>query len=256
MKIDDLTWSDSAETRPPRPRPLPPRPKPSAFPWWVKPVVGVLLAAFVFVVGMSIGDDAGERAAFDAEVARQAAENRVGIITEERDSLETSVTILTGRLDEIESELTSATQAADLYRMRSEDASAALAAVEEDMEALKRDLARIQQQSRTVPAASSVKQASTTTAGWQTARASWYGPGFYGNTMAGGGVLTPESMVVAHLSLDFGTRIEVAYNGRTCIAEVRDRGPYIADRTFDLGPGVATALGFSGVQTIQWRVVS
>jgi rare lipoprotein A len=90
--------------------------------------------------------------------------------------------------------------------------------------------------------------------GWRTARASWYGPGFYGNTMAGGGKLTPSSMVVAHRSLPFGTRLEVSYRGRSVTAVVRDRGPFIAGRTFDLGPGTAKALGFSGVGTIKYRV--
>jgi rare lipoprotein A (peptidoglycan hydrolase) len=91
--------------------------------------------------------------------------------------------------------------------------------------------------------------------GWQRARVSWYGPGFYGNTMAGGGTLQPDSMVVAHRSMAFGTRIEFSYKGRTCIAVVMDRGPYAGGRTFDLGPGTAKALGFSGVGTVEYRIV-
>ena len=91
--------------------------------------------------------------------------------------------------------------------------------------------------------------------GWSTALVSWYGPGFYGNTMAGGGTLTPDSMVVAHPSMPFGTRIEFAYGGRTTIAVVQDRGPYVGGRTFDLGPGTAKALGFGGVGTVRYRVL-
>jgi 3D (Asp-Asp-Asp) domain-containing protein len=90
---------------------------------------------------------------------------------------------------------------------------------------------------------------------WKSAKASWYGPGFYGNTMAGGGTLTPSSMVVAHRTLPFGTKIEFSYKGRTCIAVVQDRGPHIAGRVFDLGPGTAKALGFSGVGTVQYRIL-
>jgi rare lipoprotein A (peptidoglycan hydrolase) len=90
---------------------------------------------------------------------------------------------------------------------------------------------------------------------WRKARVSWYGPGFYGRTMAGGGKLTPKSMVVAHRSLPFGTKIEFSYRGRTCIAVVRDRGPFVRGRTFDLGPGTAKALRFSGVGTVRWRIV-
>jgi len=95
----------------------------------------------------------------------------------------------------------------------------------------------------------------TDTAGWKTARVSWYGPGFYGNTMAGGGVLQQDSMVVAHRSLAFGTRIEFSYRGRTCIATVQDRGPFTGGRVFDLGPGTAKALGFSGVNTVSYRIL-
>ena len=96
--------------------------------------------------------------------------------------------------------------------------------------------------------------AAVTTGGFRTCRVSWYGPGFYGHTMAGGGRLTPTSMVVAHRSLPFGTRVLIKYRGRTVTAVVRDRGPYVSGRTFDLGPGTAKALGFSGVGTISYRI--
>lgn len=91
--------------------------------------------------------------------------------------------------------------------------------------------------------------------GWKSAKVSWYGPGFIGNTMAGGGTLQWDSMVVAHRSLPFGTVIEFSYNGNTCTAVVRDRGPYAGGRIFDLGPGTAAALGFSGVGTVQYRIL-
>jgi rare lipoprotein A (peptidoglycan hydrolase) len=73
--------------------------------------------------------------------------------------------------------------------------------------------------------------------------------------MAGGGTLEPGSMVVAHRSLPFGTMIEFSYNGATCVAVVADRGPYIGGRVFDLGPGIAAALGFDGVGTVQYRIL-
>lgn len=90
---------------------------------------------------------------------------------------------------------------------------------------------------------------------WRTAKVSWYGPGFYGNTMAGGGELAPDSMVAAHRSLPFGTRVEFQYGGKTCVATVMDRGPYADGRTFDLGPGTAKYLGFSGVGYVKYRVL-
>jgi len=90
---------------------------------------------------------------------------------------------------------------------------------------------------------------------WHRAKVSWYGPGFYGHTMAGGGKLTRKSMVVAHRSLPFGTKVQIAYNGRAVTAVVRDRGPFVAGRTFDLGPGTAKALHFQGVGTIRYKLI-
>ncbi len=90
---------------------------------------------------------------------------------------------------------------------------------------------------------------------WRTAVCSWYGPGFYGRTTASGLTLTEDSVIVAHRTLAFGTRIEFSYNGRTVVAEVQDRGPFASGRTFDLGPGVAKALGFSGVRSVSYRIL-
>jgi rare lipoprotein A (peptidoglycan hydrolase) len=96
---------------------------------------------------------------------------------------------------------------------------------------------------------------STSGSGWKSARASWYGPGFYGNGMAGGGTLQRDSMVVAHRTLAFGTRIQFQYNGKSCTAVVQDRGPHVSGREFDLGPGTAKALGFGGVGTVKYRIL-
>lgn len=105
-------------------------------------------------------------------------------------------------------------------------------------------------------ARTTAKRTSASTSGWKSARVTWYGPGFYGNTMAGGGTLQPSSMIVAHRTLAFGTRIEFKYNGKTCVAVVQDRGPYGSGLVFDLGPGVAKTLGFGGVGTVQYRILS
>jgi rare lipoprotein A (peptidoglycan hydrolase) len=93
--------------------------------------------------------------------------------------------------------------------------------------------------------------------GWYKCTVSWYGPGFYGHGMAGGGVLKSNSVVVAHRTLRFGTRVQFAYGGKTVIAVVRDRGPFIAGRYFDLGPGTAAAIGFQsvGVGVVQYRIL-
>jgi rare lipoprotein A len=107
----------------------------------------------------------------------------------------------------------------------------------------------------TAPKAAQPAAKAGSSAGWSSAKVSWYGPGFYGRTMAGGGKLQQNSMVVAHRSLPFGTKIEFSYKGRTCTAVVQDRGPHIAGRVFDLGPGTAKTLGFSGVGTVQYRII-
>lgn len=93
--------------------------------------------------------------------------------------------------------------------------------------------------------------------GWYRATVSWYGPGLYGHGMAGGGTLQSDSRVVAHRSLPFGTRIEFAYGGKTVVAVVKDRGPFVAGRLFDLGPGTAKAIGFDkvGVGQVQYRIL-
>jgi len=91
--------------------------------------------------------------------------------------------------------------------------------------------------------------------GWKKAKASWYGPGLYGNGMAGGGKLKKNSMVVAHRSMPFGTKLVIKYKGKSVSATVKDRGPFIKGRIFDLGPGTAKALGFSGVGTITYKIV-
>jgi len=92
---------------------------------------------------------------------------------------------------------------------------------------------------------------------WRSALCSTYGigDGLVGNGMAGGGVLRSNWMVVAPKTMKFGTKIKFSYRGRTCVAEVRDRGPYVGSRVFDLGPGTAKALGFDGVGTVKYAIV-
>jgi rare lipoprotein A (peptidoglycan hydrolase) len=92
---------------------------------------------------------------------------------------------------------------------------------------------------------------------WRVAQCSTFGigDGLIGSGLAGGGTLHSDSMIVAHKSLPFGTRIQFSYNGRTCVAVVGDRGPYVGGREFDLGPGTAKALGFDGVDYLRYRII-
>lgn len=89
--------------------------------------------------------------------------------------------------------------------------------------------------------------------------ASWYGPGFYGNRTANGEIYQPGTFTIAHRSLPFGTRVRVTNlnNGRSAIARVNDRGPYVGGRIVDLGQGIASHLGVtsSGLADVRLEVL-
>jgi rare lipoprotein A (peptidoglycan hydrolase) len=90
--------------------------------------------------------------------------------------------------------------------------------------------------------------------------ASWYGPGFYGNLTANGETYRPGTFTVAHRSLPFGTRVRITNlnNGRSAVARVNDRGPYVGGRIVDLGQGIASHLGVtsSGVADVRLEVLN
>lgn len=75
--------------------------------------------------------------------------------------------------------------------------------------------------------------------------ATWYGPGFYGNSTACGQRLGYETLGVAHRTLPCGTRVSVFYRGRSITVTVIDRGPYTSAE-WDLTGETARRLGFSG----------
>ncbi|HJR44016.1 MAG TPA: septal ring lytic transglycosylase RlpA family protein [Actinomycetota bacterium] len=79
--------------------------------------------------------------------------------------------------------------------------------------------------------------------------ATWYGPGFYGNTTACGKRLGYDTLGVAHRSLPCGTDVALLYQGRTITVPVIDRGPY-SSADWDLTEETADRLGFSGKETI------
>ncbi|HVL63684.1 MAG TPA: septal ring lytic transglycosylase RlpA family protein [Actinomycetota bacterium] len=79
--------------------------------------------------------------------------------------------------------------------------------------------------------------------------ATWYGPGFYGNSTACGRRLTRGTLGVAHRSLPCGTMVRIAFRGRTIRVPVIDRGPYTSAE-WDLTEETANRIGFSGKQTI------
>jgi len=83
------------------------------------------------------------------------------------------------------------------------------------------------------------------------ALASWYGGSLIGNGVACGGTLQADTIGVAHKSLPCGTKLIVAYKGRSVKTEVIDRGPYSGNREFDLTQGLKEKLNFDvGVGTV------
>jgi len=84
--------------------------------------------------------------------------------------------------------------------------------------------------------------------------ASWYGPGFYGNTTACGQTYTPEILGVAHLTLPCGTRLVLTYGSRSITVTVIDRGPYVAGRAIDLSNATRLALGCTDLCTVRMQI--
>ena len=80
--------------------------------------------------------------------------------------------------------------------------------------------------------------------------ASYYGPGFYGGTMACGGTLGTGTVGVAHKTMPCGTKLTIRYRGREVTTKVVDRGPYVAGREFDLTAALKSKLGFGSTGTI------
>jgi hypothetical protein len=80
-------------------------------------------------------------------------------------------------------------------------------------------------------------------------RATWYGPGFYGNRTACGKRLASDTLGVAHRTLPCGAMVSILYRGRTISVPVINRGPYSA-ANWDLTRETAERLGFSGSNTI------
>lgn len=87
-----------------------------------------------------------------------------------------------------------------------------------------------------------------------TALASWYGPGFHGQTTASGEVYNAYGYSAAHKTLPLGTEITVSYAGRSVDVVVNDRGPYSGGRELDLSQGAAEYLGLTaaGVDYVEY----
>ena len=82
-------------------------------------------------------------------------------------------------------------------------------------------------------------------------RATWYGPGFWGNRTACGQRLSRRTVGVAHRRLPCGTRVVVRYQGRFLRTKVIDRGPYAHGANWDLTRKAARQLNFTHTDAVR-----
>ena len=80
---------------------------------------------------------------------------------------------------------------------------------------------------------------------YRRAEATWYGPGFYGQTTACGQTLRKRTLGVAHRTLPCGTLVDFLFKGRTVSVKVIDRGPF-GEADWDLTKATKDRLHFEG----------
>jgi rare lipoprotein A len=73
----------------------------------------------------------------------------------------------------------------------------------------------------------------------RSAKATWYGPGLYGNRTACGKRLRRGTLGVAHKSLPCGTSVTFYRSGRFVTVPVIDRGPFRRGVAWDLTAAAA-----------------
>ncbi len=89
--------------------------------------------------------------------------------------------------------------------------------------------------------------------------ASWYGPGFQGNTTANGEKFDMHAMTAAHKTLKFNTIVEVKSldTGKKVKVRINDRGPFAKGRIIDLSKKAAKKLGMldKGHARVELRII-
>lgn len=94
---------------------------------------------------------------------------------------------------------------------------------------------------------------------WNVSKATFYGPGLYGNRTACGQTMAPDLQGVAHRSLPCGTLVEFEWHGAHVVVPVVDRGPY-SSAEWDLTEGTCRSLtqqsgvGRCHTGDIAWRL--
>jgi rare lipoprotein A len=93
----------------------------------------------------------------------------------------------------------------------------------------------------------------------ETGIASWYGPGFHGKSTANGEAYDQEQISAAHKTLPLPTIVRVTNldNGKSVVARVNDRGPFVPGRIIDMSKGGARELGLdlTGVARVKVEVM-
>jgi rare lipoprotein A (peptidoglycan hydrolase) len=82
-------------------------------------------------------------------------------------------------------------------------------------------------------------------------RATWYGPGLYGNRTACGQTLRRLTLGVAHRTLPCGTPVTFYHRGRFVTVSVIDRGPFRRGVEWDLTAAAAKALGMAATSRLR-----
>jgi hypothetical protein len=90
-------------------------------------------------------------------------------------------------------------------------------------------------------------------AGWYRALAAPYPASSRRERTACGQQLGQNTLGVAHPVLPCGVKIFIAYNDKTVLTQVVDRGPSAPGRQFDITRPLARKLGLAGTQQIRWR---
>ncbi len=78
--------------------------------------------------------------------------------------------------------------------------------------------------------------------------ASWYGRPYHGRAAADGEIYDMETLVAAHRTFPFQTRVRVRNlkNGKTVDVRIIDRGPFVDGRIIDLSHAAAKEIGLIG----------
>ena len=86
---------------------------------------------------------------------------------------------------------------------------------------------------------------------------SWYGLAFHGKKMSNGQTFNMyDHMTAAHKLLPFNTKVKLTRidNQKSIIITIRDRGPYIKGRHFDLSYAAAKKLGVVNIGVVMCKV--